>query len=101
VATVGVADHEVIIGVARYAADDDGIDCEFALAVADAWQCRGIGTTLAPMLFEYAATQGFRRVYGYLLPGNDRMLALCRYLGLTVDSRRADNGLVRAWRNLA
>ena len=101
VATVGTADDEHFIGVARYAADTGSADCEFALAVADAWQCRGIGTTLAPMLFEYAAAQGFRRVYGYVLVRNDRMLALCRYLGLTIDSRPADTGLVRAWRSLA
>jgi len=98
VATVGAADAEHFIGVARYAADNEGTDCEFALAVADAWQCRGIGTTLAPMLFEHAAAQGFRRVYGYVLAANDRMLGLCHYLGLTIDSRPVDNGLVRAWR---
>ena len=100
VATIGAAEGELFIGVARYAADTEGTDCEFALAVADAWQCRGIGTTLAPLLFEYAATQGFRRIYGYVLASNDRMLELCRHLGLTIDSRLVDTGLVRAWRSL-
>ena len=65
VAVVGDGDgEERIIGVARYAADADGQDCEFAVAVADAWQCRGIGTTLARLLFEHAAREGFRAIYG-------------------------------------
>ena len=48
------------------------------------------------MLFEYAAAQGFRRIYGYVLARNERMLELCRHLGLTIDSRLVDTGLLRA-----
>ena len=43
VATLGVGREEKIIGVTRYSVDDNGLDCEFAVAVADDWQCRGIG----------------------------------------------------------
>ena len=54
VAVIGEGAAEKIIGVARYAADANGPDCEFAVAVSDEWQCRGIGSTLTKMLFEHA-----------------------------------------------
>ena len=47
VAVTGDGAGEHIIGVARYAAEADSQACEFAVAVTDAWQCRGVGTTLA------------------------------------------------------
>jgi RimJ/RimL family protein N-acetyltransferase len=52
--------------------------------VADEWQCRGIGTTLTKLLFEYAAHEGFRTIYGNVLTDNQRMLDLAQWLGLTV-----------------
>ena len=61
-AVIGAPPDERIIGVARYAADPNGLDCEFGVAVADDWQCRGIGTTLARLLFEYAAREGFQTI---------------------------------------
>jgi acetyltransferase len=90
---------ERIIGVARYAADD-AEQCEFAVAVADDWQCRGVGTTLVPLLFEHAARRGFRIIYGTVLADNQRMIELARWLGLTVDAPRAGEVAVRAWRRL-
>jgi acetyltransferase len=100
VATVGSGRAERIIAVARYAADPGGEDCEFAIAVADAWQCRGIGSTLAPQLFDYAAKQGFRSIYGYVLADNERMIDLARHLGLTVKGHSDVRGAVRAFRVL-
>ncbi|HEX9452575.1 MAG TPA: GNAT family N-acetyltransferase, partial [Burkholderiales bacterium] len=35
--------QETEIGVARYVVNADGTSCEFAIAVADAWQQRGVG----------------------------------------------------------
>jgi len=99
VAVTGTGEQERIIGVARYAADNDA-ECEFAVAVADDWQCRGVGTTLVPLLFEYAAHEGFRTIYGTVLASNPRMLELAEWLGLTVDPPRAGEATVRAWRLL-
>ena len=64
----------------------DGRDCEFAVAVADDWQCRGIGTTLVPLLFEHAAREGFSTIYGTVLANNQRMIELAQWLGLTVEA---------------
>lgn len=99
VAVTGDGKAERIIGVARYAADND-TDCEFAVSVADDWQCRGIGTTLVPLLFEHAAREGFKTIYGTVLADNHRMIELARWLGLTVDTPREGENTVRAWRSL-
>jgi acetyltransferase len=100
VAVTGEPASERIIGVARYAADADGQDCEFGVAVADAWQCRGIGTTLTRLLFEYAAREGFRCIYGNVLANNQRMLELAEWLGLQVEPAAPGQPTVRASRRL-
>lgn len=99
VAVSGEGTSERIIGVARYAADNDE-ECEFAVVVADDWQCRGIGTTLTRLLFEHAAREGFKTIYGTVLADNQRMIDLAGWLGLTVDAPRPGETTVRAWRRL-
>jgi acetyltransferase len=104
VAVLGEGDQEKIIGVARYAADTEGPgegrDCEFAVAVADEWQCRGIGSTLTRLLFEHARREGFRSIYGMVLAGNQRMLDLAEWLGLSVEPGDDGAATVRASRRL-
>ena len=100
VAVLGDGPDEKIIGVARYSADEVGPDCEFAVAVADEWQCRGIGSSLTKMLFEYATHEGFRSIYGTVLASNQRMLELAEWLGLTVESPVSGQTTVRAVRRL-
>lgn len=100
VAVTGKPPDERIIGVARYAADPDGRDCEFGVAVADDWQCRGIGTTLARLLFDYAQREGFRSIYGNVLANNQRMLELAEWLGLRVEPGEPGQPTVRASRRL-
>jgi acetyltransferase len=100
VAVSGAPPDERIIGVARYAADPGGRDCEFGVAVADDWQCRGIGTTLARLLFDCAAREGFQSIYGHVLADNQRMLELAKWLGLTVESAHPGQTTVRASRRL-
>ena len=101
-ALIALHDHgerESIIGVARYAADTGSDACEFAVAVADDWQCRGIASTLIPELFAHAARQGFREIHGTILAGNQRMIELAEWLGMTVDPPGAGD-TVRAWRRI-
>lgn len=96
VALIGKPPLERIVGVARYAADADGKDCEFAVTVADDWQCRGIGTTLSRLLFEHAAREGFRHVYGHVLNDNQRMIELAESLGLRVEPTIQGQPTIRA-----
>jgi acetyltransferase len=100
VAVHGEGPQEKIIGVARYAADIHGQDCEFAVAIADDWQCRGIGSTLTRLLFEYAAREGFRSIYGTVLADNHRMLELAEWMGLTIEPPVPGQATVRASRRL-
>jgi acetyltransferase len=99
IAVTGEESDERIIGVARYAADND-TECEFAVAVVDDWHCHGIGARLTGLLFEYAAHEGFKIIYGRVLPGNQRMLELAEWLGLTLGAPRAGEREIRAWRRL-
>jgi acetyltransferase len=100
VAVQGDGPDEQIIGVARYSADAQGEDCEFAVAVADAWQCSGIGSRLTKLLFEYAANEGFRSIYGTVLADNQRMLELAEWMGLTLEPQVPGESTVRASRRL-
>jgi acetyltransferase len=97
-ALVGRAPDEQIIGIARYAHDPKGPDCEFAVAVADAWQKRGVGTTLMQILLEYAHAHGIREVHGEILADNHRMIELARWLGMKVRYDPLTVGIVEATR---
>jgi acetyltransferase len=99
VAVTGQGAAERIIATAQYATDNDR-DCEFAVVVADDWQCRGVGTTLVPLLFDYAAQAGFSTIHATILADNRRMIELAEWLGLTVDGPRHGDITVRAWRQL-
>lgn len=69
------------IGLSRYIRFSDQQDCaEFAVTVIDAFQGRGIGRALLEKLIESARDNGIRRLRGFVLPGNKRMLELCRHL---------------------
>jgi acetyltransferase len=98
VALIGDPPDEEIIGVARYAHDVSGPDCEFAVAVADAWQARGEGATLTRLLFEYAHAQGIKKIYGEILADNSQMIDLVHWLGMNTRICPDDKGLVEASR---
>lgn len=86
IATVMLDDSEVEIGVARYVRHADDKTCEFALAVADAWQHRGIGRALMFKLLEGAAAAGIETMIGDVLSSNLPMLHFMRSIGFTVES---------------
>lgn len=81
VAVVGEGAQEKIIGGARYAAIAEGRDCEFAVAVVDAWHGLGLARSLLEALMQRARACGFERMEGHVLATNARMLALARRLG--------------------
>lgn len=85
---------------ARYAADDSSGSCEFALAVADAWQDRGVGATLLSVLLEYARAAGMKRTFGTIHQDNARMVELAHWLGMQTHADRADPCLLVASRSL-
>jgi predicted CoA-binding protein/GNAT superfamily N-acetyltransferase len=93
----GEADE--FIGVGRYVCGENGQpprSAEFALAVTDPWQGRGVGTLLLEHLARIAAFAGIERFQADILEGNTRMLDVLAGLGFRVEERSRD-GVVRAW----
>jgi RimJ/RimL family protein N-acetyltransferase len=70
------------IGVARFVrSDDDPELAEFAVAVADDWHRRGVGSELLNRLADRAREEGIRRFSGSILEENRPMLQLADELG--------------------
>jgi ribosomal protein S18 acetylase RimI-like enzyme len=84
-----------IVGVGRYATGHGGgTVADMALAVADAWQRRGIGHGLAVRLVERARANGMTSLTGTTLADNLRARSLLDKLGFRV--RSAGSGVIEA-----
>ena len=75
---------ETEIGVARYVINPDGESCEFALAIADAWQQKGIGYKMMEALMDIARDKGLKSMEGDVLTSNRNMLGLVSSLGFVI-----------------
>jgi acetyltransferase len=82
--------QETEIGVARYVVNADGTSCEFAIAVADAWQHRGVGSMLILGLVEAARARGLQVMEGIVMAGNHKMLGLMNAHGFSIRSELGD-----------
>jgi len=71
------------VGLVRYALTDPAAGAEISVAVADAWQGKGLGTRLLERLIAYAREHGVRRLYSMDTASNLRMRKLARLLGFT------------------
>ncbi|HSW27216.1 MAG TPA: GNAT family N-acetyltransferase [Burkholderiaceae bacterium] len=88
--------REICVAEARYVLSDDVADGrEFALAVADLWQGRGIGKTLLLSLGCHAARHAVPRLVGDVLHDNLPMIELARGLGYVARRHPTDPRLVR------
>jgi RimJ/RimL family protein N-acetyltransferase len=85
-------DHEALVaqepetgtgvGVARFIRFSEELDkAEFAVAVADDWQGRGVGGALLARLSDRAREEGVRRFSAVILADNRHMLELLDDLG--------------------
>ena len=86
--------RETEIGVTRYIVSASGSTCEFALAVADAWQQRGVGTILLCNLIDAARARGLKTMEGSVMTSNNKMLGLVRALGFNIQSE-GDNSSIK------
>jgi len=73
--------HDEIVAVGRYVPNPDGTTAEFALAVADDWQGRGLGHALLERLCKAARAAGYTELVGHILEANRDMLELAAHLG--------------------
>jgi len=101
VVTMLAGGEEVVIADACYVLDEDGDTAEFALAVSDDWQGRGLGAQLIDALCNAARHVGARWLYGEVLKSNTRMIALMLRCGFTVRPHPADETLVRVERSVS
>jgi GNAT superfamily N-acetyltransferase len=79
-----------IIAVVSFDREWDTDLAEYAAAVEDRWQGRGLGLALTRCLIEAAIKRGIRVFTGVVLFENARMLNLLRDLGLPERLRYAD-----------
>jgi len=87
--------NDVQVAVARYVAHADRSRCEFAIAVADGWQRRGLGTALMRALMSAARAAGIEIMYGDVLSSNHWMLHMTSRLGFTAHFDDGDPRLMR------
>jgi acetyltransferase len=95
VATINVKDQEKLIGVSRYAVDDNPIESEVAVTVGDDWQHHGIGRLLLESLIKYAKNNGIELLYSIDLISNAGMHHLAKELGMSASTEAGDAKLVR------
>ncbi len=78
------------IGVARYVTNLDKTSCEFALAVSDNWQNRGIARGLMRNLMKVARDRDLETMEGTVLSNNSRMLELMTSLSFQIKTDPED-----------
>ncbi len=101
VATVAGREGETEVGVARYIVDPSGSNCEFAIAVDDAWQGCGVAGILMQALIDAARSRGLATMEGIVLRTNTRMLAFSRRLGFEMRPDPDDHDTMRVVRRLS
>lgn len=93
-------DGKDVLAVARFHADPDNVEAEFAIAVRSDNQGQGLGYAMMSYLADIATTRGLQRLWGTVLSENTKMLKLAKALGMRVQPSR-DDGTVRVTREVA
>ncbi len=86
VAEVRENEKRKLIGIGRLIIDRDFKSGEFAVLVHDDFQSKGLGPKLVDVLIGVAEDKELERIYGEVLTENEKMLAVCKKLGFTVEA---------------
>ncbi len=92
--------REAVIGLAHYLRNADGVGAEYALAVSDDWQRRGLGPALMQALIQAARDQGLAYIEGSVLATNRPMIKLMTRLGFQNERYPDDPSMRRIWLDL-
>ena len=92
--------RESVIAEARYAVGADRSEAEFAIAVAEPWQGRGLARLLLETLARQAAAAGIKRLTGETLASNEGMLTLAQRAGFSIRRSLDGRGLMRLQKTL-
>ena len=76
-----------IIGIGRIIIEWDLKSAEFAVLVRDEYQGKGLGYKFVDLLIGIAQDKGLEEIYGEVLTKNEKMLAVCRKLGFTIEEQ--------------
>jgi acetyltransferase len=87
-------DSRVIIGVVRLIIDPDEKSGEFAVLVGDQWQGFGLGLKLMDSLIKMAKDKHLKKIYGYVMANNYKMLNLCSGIGFKAEKVDDDTSVV-------
>ena len=71
------------VGTARYGAYEGDAHCEFAVAVSERWQRKGVASLLMQHLMDTATRQGFNKISSMDSANNEAMEGLAKSLGFT------------------
>jgi acetyltransferase len=90
----------ILLGVARFFADPDRLQAEYAIAVRTDWQQHGVGYLLMTYLIDVARQYGIGEIYGLVLTENTGMLEMCSALDFTIASDPDDLSVSRVRKSL-
>jgi len=91
VALIGKGQDKKIVGVCRIILESDKTLGEFALAISDKWQGKGIGSSLLKLCLKASQSKGVKQVVGVVLAENTQMLLMGKKLGFSV-KRHSNSG---------
>jgi acetyltransferase len=89
-----------LVGVARYMLNADMQTCEFAIAIGDDWQGKGLGRQLMQSLIEVAQSRQLTSMNGMILAHNRKMAKLMQRLGFALRPDPEDGSMLLATRAL-
>lgn len=92
---------ETVVAEARYIRATDAPSAEFAVAVAEPWQGKGLASRMLSALVCRAGASGIARITGQTLATNERMLHLARKAGFVVRHSPDTRGLMLLERDVA
>ncbi|OGR22828.1 MAG: GNAT family N-acetyltransferase, partial [Desulfobacterales bacterium RIFOXYA12_FULL_46_15] len=85
VALMGTDNDRKMVGVCRVIDYPDGKQGEFAMAITDEWQGKGIGAALLRQCLKASWDKGLERVNGLVLAENTQMLKLAKKFGFRIN----------------
>lgn len=75
-----------IIGIARYVSDTTGNVCEYSISVSDQYAAHGVRMNLIEHLIKYAKQMKLKKMIGYILSNNTKMLRMTKELGFEIEA---------------
>jgi acetyltransferase len=90
VAEMKEGDKRRLIGIVRLIIEPDFKKGEFAVIVHDDFQGKGLANKMLDLVIGIAQEKGLDEFYGYVQPGNKKMIKACAKLGMTSEMFQDD-----------